>query len=229
MPRPRQPALQAPRSASPPFLPTKEPPLEIPCTITPSPETGHSQKESEIKGPALYDRVFLSKSLIGIWGSSSLIKRWMRKRPAENLPCVREQHPDPPAPLAALTHRDTNVGKGVDLNPKQVLLVQGMNPFTRLNIFWRKGFDRHDWVEFESENYSLSCVRLFVTPWTVAHQALLSMGFSRQEYWSELPFPPPGDLPNPGIEPRSPTLPVDPLPTDPPAKPLSRVYLCLIN
>ena len=45
-----------------------------------------------------------------------------------------------------------------------------------------------------------SCVRLFVTLWTVAHQVPLSMGFSRQEYWSELPFPPPGDLPNPVIE-----------------------------
>ena len=45
---------------------------------------------------------------------------------------------------------------------------------------------------------SLRCVRLFVTPWTIAHQGPLSMGFSRQEYWSGLPFPPPGDLPNPG-------------------------------
>ena len=47
----------------------------------------------------------------------------------------------------------------------------------------------------------LSCVRLFVTPWTVASQAPPSMGFSRQEYWSGLPFPSPGDLSNPGIEP----------------------------
>ena len=45
-----------------------------------------------------------------------------------------------------------------------------------------------------------SCIRLFVTPWTAAHQAPLSMGFSRQEYWRGLPCPPPGDLPNPGIE-----------------------------
>ena len=45
-----------------------------------------------------------------------------------------------------------------------------------------------------------SCVRLFATPWTVAHQAPLSMGFSRQEYWSGLPCPPPGDLPDPGVE-----------------------------
>ena len=52
----------------------------------------------------------------------------------------------------------------------------------------------------------LSHVRLFVTPWTVAYQALPSMGFSRQVYWSELLFPSPGDLPDPGIEPRSPAL-----------------------
>ena len=49
----------------------------------------------------------------------------------------------------------------------------------------------------------LSCVRLFVTPRTVAHQAPLGMGFSRQEYWSGLPFASPGDLPDPGIKPRS--------------------------
>ena len=53
---------------------------------------------------------------------------------------------------------------------------------------------------------SLSRVRLFMTPWTVAYQAPLSMGFSRQEYWSGLLFPSPEDLPNPGIEPRSPAL-----------------------
>ena len=53
---------------------------------------------------------------------------------------------------------------------------------------------------------SLCCVRLFVTPWTVAHQAPPSMGFSRQEYWSGLPFPSPGDLPDPGIKPRSPAF-----------------------
>ena len=53
---------------------------------------------------------------------------------------------------------------------------------------------------------SLSRVRLFVTPWTVAYQAPPSMGFYMQEYWTGLPFPSPGNLPNPGIEPRSPTL-----------------------
>ena len=50
---------------------------------------------------------------------------------------------------------------------------------------------------------SLSRVQLFVTPWTVTYQDPLSMGFSRQEYWSGLPFPSPGDLADPGIEPRS--------------------------
>ena len=50
----------------------------------------------------------------------------------------------------------------------------------------------------------LSCVWLFATPWTIAHQVPPSMGFSRQEYWSGLPCPPPGNLPDPGIEPRSP-------------------------
>ena len=53
---------------------------------------------------------------------------------------------------------------------------------------------------------SLSRVRFFATPWTVAYQAPPSVGFSRQEYWSGLPFSSPGDLPNPRIEPRSPTL-----------------------
>ena len=59
-----------------------------------------------------------------------------------------------------------------------------------------------------------------VTPWTVAHLALLSMRFSRQEYWSGLPCPPPGDLPNPEIEPRFPTLQADSLLSEPPGKPL---------
>ena len=70
-----------------------------------------------------------------------------------------------------------------------------------------------------SEVKSLSRVRLFATPWTVAYQAPPSMGFSRQRYWSALPFPSPGDLPNPGIEPGSPTLQTDALLSEPPGKP----------
>ena len=59
----------------------------------------------------------------------------------------------------------------------------------------------------------------FVTPWTVARQASLSMGFPRQEYWSVLPFPSPGDLPDPGIKPASPAWQVDSLQPEPQGKP----------
>ena len=74
----------------------------------------------------------------------------------------------------------------------------------------------------------LSHVRLFAIPWTVAYQAPPSMGFSRQEYWSGLPFPSPGDLPSPGIKPRSPSLQADALPSELPGKPLYiYVYICV--
>ena len=62
----------------------------------------------------------------------------------------------------------------------------------------------------------LSRVRLFATPCTIAYQVSLSMGFSRQEYWSGLPLPSPGDLPDSGIEPGSPALKVDALTSEPP-------------
>ena len=74
---------------------------------------------------------------------------------------------------------------------------------------------------------SLSRVRLFATLWTVAYQASPSMGFSRQEYWSGLPFPSPGDLPYPGIEPRSATLQADALSSEPPGKPWGNVKKAL--
>ena len=69
-----------------------------------------------------------------------------------------------------------------------------------------------------SEVKSLSHVRLFATPWTVAYKAPLSMEFSRQEYWSGLEFPSPGDLPDSGIELGSPALQADALPSEPPGK-----------
>ena len=71
-----------------------------------------------------------------------------------------------------------------------------------------------------------SCVRLFATPWTVARQTPLSMGFSRQECWGGLPFPFPWDLPKPGIKPMShvsPTLAGGFFSTKPPGKPMSRI------
>ena len=74
---------------------------------------------------------------------------------------------------------------------------------------------------------SLSRVQLFATPWTVAYQAPLSMGFYRQEYWSGLPFPSPGDLPDSGIKLRSPTLQANSLSSEPPRKPTMLLLLLL--
>ena len=70
-----------------------------------------------------------------------------------------------------------------------------------------------------THRHSRSVVSTVCNPWTAAHQVLLSMGLSRQEYWSGLPCPPPGDLFNPGIKPRSPALQADSLPSEPPGKP----------
>ena len=74
-------------------------------------------------------------------------------------------------------------------------------------------------TESEKKVKSLSRVQLFATLWTVAYQASPSMRFSRQEYWSGLPFPSPGDLPNPGIEPGSPALQANTVTSEPPGKP----------
>ena len=74
-------------------------------------------------------------------------------------------------------------------------------------------------LPFKRVSHSFSRIQLFVTPWTVAHQAPLSMELSRQEYWSGLPFPPPGDLPDPGIEPMSPAMAGRFFTTEPPGKP----------
>ena len=63
-----------------------------------------------------------------------------------------------------------------------------------------------------------SRMQLLETPWTIAHQAPLSMELSRQKHWSGLPFPSPGDFPDPGIEPWSPALQADSLPFEPPGK-----------
>ena len=73
---------------------------------------------------------------------------------------------------------------------------------------------------FKFKVKSLSRVRLFATPCTIAHQAPPSMDFSRQDYWSGLPFFSPGDLPNPGIEPWSPAFQADALPSEPPGNPI---------
>ena len=74
-----------------------------------------------------------------------------------------------------------------------------------------------------------SCPTLFATPWTVAYQAPPSTGFSRQECWSGLPFPSPGDPPDLGIQPRSPALQADALPSEPPGKPVSMLQFKMIT
>ena len=84
-----------------------------------------------------------------------------------------------------------------------------------------KYFSMVSWLaSSRSDVKSLSRVRLFATLWTIAYQALPSMGFSKQEYWSGLPFPSPGDLPNPGIKPGSPAFQADALTSEPPGKPI---------
>ena len=97
------------------------------------------------------------------------------------------------------------------------------NNYTHMVSMLNSGFQWvSEWVK------SLSRVQLFVTPWTAAHQAPPSMGFSRQEYWSGLPFPSPRDLPDPGIKPRSPALQADALTSEPPWKPPGFQY-CVIT
>ena len=81
----------------------------------------------------------------------------------------------------------------------------------------------HIYLHTHRHAHMLGHIWFFVTPWTVACKAPLSIGFSRQEFWSGLPCPPPRDLPNPGIEPGSPA---DSLPAEPPGKPYITVYIC---
>ena len=95
----------------------------------------------------------------------------------------------------------------------QAILWKSESGFLKLSalvIFLSKStyqlFSFHKTTIFLFLFFSLSCARLFATPWTVAYQAPQSMGFSRQGYCSGLPFPSPGDLPDPGIEPGSPGL-----------------------
>ena len=114
-------------------------------------------------------------------------------------------------------------------------LVFGSSPFPKssLNI-WK--FSAHVLLKSNLENFehyfasvwsewSHSVVSNSATTWSVAYQVPPSMGFSRQEYWSGLPFPSPGDLPNPGIKPGSPALRADALPSEPPGKPSYVLWL----
>ena len=112
------------------------------------------------------------------------------------------------SPPGSSVHGDSlgkNTGVGSYSLLQRIFLTQGSNP-----SLLQKGFlpSEPPWEAPEegSKVKLLSCVQLFAIPLTIAYQAPPSMEFSRQQYWSGLPFPPPGDLPNPGIEPRSPAL-----------------------
>ena len=94
--------------------------------------------------------------------------------------------------------------------PPGTSLLGARQPYWKMKSIYGEGE--------KTELKSLSRVRLFAIPWTVAYQAPQSMEFSRQEYWSGLLFPSPGNLPNPGIKPRSPTLQTDTLLSEPPGK-----------
>ena len=108
----------------------------------------------------------------------------------------------------------------VVISHSRVFPTQGSNLHLLSLLHWQKNSLPLHHLKLKS----LSRVRLFATPWTVAQQAPLSMGFSRQEHWSGLPFPPPGDLPDSGIEHRSPALQADALTFEPPGKP---IFACL--
>ena len=91
----------------------------------------------------------------------------------------------------------------------QLLLMDKNGFYINITVIYKINLLLH--INESEQVKLLSCVRLFVTPWTVAHQDPPFMEFSRQEYWSGLPFPSPGDLPNPGIEHGSPALQADAL------------------
>ena len=106
---------------------------------------------------------------------------------------------------------------------------------TLFKIIWTRWVQKdRDWSPLSWEKWkwkkvkSLSHVWLFVTPWTITCQAPLFMGFSRQEYWSGLPFLSPGDLPDTGIKPRSPALQAHALPSEPPGKPELQIIVTCI-
>ena len=91
-------------------------------------------------------------------------------------------------------------------------------PFTTMRIVLEENGRAALFLVTGFESQSQTDLQLFVTPWTVAPQAPLSMGFPRQEYWNGLPFPSAGDLPKPGTETRSSALQVDYFTTEPPQK-----------
>ena len=127
--------------------------------------------------------------------------------------------------LAALWHvgsPQTKDWTSVPCITRQILNHWTTRETSASRLFWTFCFPNHIVWKWQWcwKLKSLSYVQLFVTTWTVACQAPLSRrDFSRQEYWCRLPYPPPGDLPNPGIKPTPPALQADSLPSESPGKP----------
>ena len=132
--------------------------------------------------------------------------------------------------ISLLSKGPSRVFSSITVQKDQFFGAQSNSPYgptlTPIHNYWKThSFNYMDlWRQSDaSERVKvkfLSHIRLFATPWTVACQFPLPMEFSRQEYWSGFPIPSPGDLPNPGVESKSPTLQADSLPSEPPGKSL---------
>ena len=105
---------------------------------------------------------------------------------------------------------------GLNVSPQKFVCCNPNEDVAFERRWSHEGWRHHEWTVCVQ---LLSCVQLFMTMWTAVHQAPLSMEFFRQKYCSALPFPSPGDLPDPEIDPASPTLQADSLPSEPPGKP----------
>ena len=119
-----------------------------------------------------------------------------------------------------------NIGVGSLSLPQGIFPNQGSNPGPpHCRWILNQLTHREALILTKVKVKSISRVRPFATRWTVAYQAPLSMEFSRQEYWSGLPFPSPGDLPNPGLESGCPGLQAEALLSEPPRKPTFTKYI----
>ena len=113
---------------------------------------------------------------------------------------------------------DLNLKSKITLHQEGNILKNDLCDIKIWKCFWSMPW-KWKWSHSVAQLYLTLCDHGLFTPWTVAYQASPSMGFSRQEYWSGLAFPSPGNLPDSGIEPGSPALQTDALPSEPPGKP----------
>ena len=124
---------------------------------------------------------------------------------------------------------DLNLKSKITLHQEESILKNDLSDIKIWKCFWSMPW-KWKWSRLVAQLCLTLCDHGPFTPWTVAYQAPPSMGFSRQAYWSGLPLPSSGDLPNPGIKPRSPILQADALPSEPPGKPQCiLLYIWLIK